>query len=64
MVKFYVNGTIVPKEEENFVRPVKEGKNIKQGGVIINGEQKQVPLYERVPDIEILREFLQFGGLD
>jgi hypothetical protein len=60
MVKFYVNGTIAPKEEENFVRLVKEGRNIRQGGVIINGEQKQIPLFERVPDIEILRKFLQF----
>jgi hypothetical protein len=35
MVKFYVNGTIVPKEEENFVRPVKEGRNIKQSKAML-----------------------------
>lgn len=57
MVKFYVNGTVVPKDQENFVRPVR--KNIVQAGTT-----EQQTLYERVSDHEILQTLLEFGGLD
>jgi hypothetical protein len=65
MVKYYTDGTQVPKELEHFVRPARDSnKNIKQGGIIVNGQRQEVVLYEKVPDIDILQTFMQFGGLD
>ena len=61
VVKLFTDGTIVPTDQENLVRPVKIKKNIMQGGKGIVEEQT---LYERVSDHEILETFMRFGGLD
>jgi hypothetical protein len=63
MVKYFVNGTIVPKEQEPFVKPVKlnDNRNLKQAGIIMNGERQIA--YELVSDVQVLETMLEFAGV-
>jgi hypothetical protein len=57
-MKYFVNGQPVPREQENFVRPVLKQTNLKQGGT----QETQI-LYELDSDTKVLQTFLSFGGL-
>jgi hypothetical protein len=52
MVKYFTEDTVVPKELEHFVRPVKT--DIMQGGI---SDKQQPILYERIPDITVYIKF-------